>query len=104
AETPASGTTRTRSCRRGSWDWTWIFPTHTVTGRNFELIPFGGGRRICPGLPLAMRMLNLMLGSLLNCFDNWSLEDGVAPETMNMEDKFGLTFGKAQPLMDVPMT
>ncbi|BBG93900.1 cytochrome P450, family 71, subfamily A, polypeptide 20 [Prunus dulcis] len=75
-----------------------------VTGRNFELIPFGGGRRICPGLPLAMRMLNLMLGSLLNCFDNWKLEDGVAPETMNMEDKFGLTLEKAQPLIAVPMT
>ncbi|ONI30095.1 hypothetical protein PRUPE_1G231300 [Prunus persica] len=75
-----------------------------VTGRNFELIPFGGGRRICPGLPLAMRMLNLMLGSLLNSFDNWKLEDGVAPETMNMEDKFGLTLQKAQPLIAVPMT
>ncbi|CAB4263965.1 unnamed protein product [Prunus armeniaca] len=75
-----------------------------ITGRNFELIPFGGGRRICPGLPLAMRMLNLMLGSLLNCFDNWKLEDGVAPETMNMEDKFGLTLEKAQPLIAVPMT
>ncbi|KAM5569766.1 geraniol 8-hydroxylase-like [Rosa sericea] len=72
-----------------------------VTGRNFELIPFGGGRRICPGLPLAMRMLPLMLGSLLNCFD-WKLEDGVVPETINMEEKFGITLQKAQPLRAVP--
>ncbi|PRQ19477.1 putative geraniol 8-hydroxylase [Rosa chinensis] len=54
-------------------------------------------RRICPGLPLAIRMLYLMLGSLINCFD-WELEDGVVPETMNMEDKFGLTLQMAQPL------
>ncbi|XP_061992926.1 geraniol 8-hydroxylase-like [Rosa rugosa] len=73
-----------------------------VMGKNFELIPFGGGRRICPGLPLAMRMLHLMLGSLINCFD-WKLEDGVVPETMNMEDKFGLTLQMAQPLIAQPL-
>ncbi|KAM5568099.1 geraniol 8-hydroxylase [Rosa sericea] len=72
-----------------------------VMGRNFELIPFGGGRRICPGLPLAMRMLHLMLGSVLNCFD-WKLEDGVVPETVNMEDKFGLSLHMAHSLRAVP--
>ncbi|KAJ4839198.1 hypothetical protein Tsubulata_023149, partial [Turnera subulata] len=39
-----------------------------VKGQNFELIPFGAGRRICPGLPLANRILPLMLGSLLHSF------------------------------------
>lgn len=73
-----------------------------VMGKNFELIPFGGGRRICPGLPLAMRMLHLMLGSLINCFD-WKLEDGVMPETMNMEEKFGLTLQMTQPLKAQPL-
>ncbi|XP_050119350.1 geraniol 8-hydroxylase-like isoform X7 [Malus sylvestris] len=72
-----------------------------VLGQNFELIPFGGGRRICPGLPLAMRMLHLMLGSLINSFD-WKLEDGVIPENMNMEEKFGLTLQMAHPLRAVP--
>ncbi|PRQ40027.1 putative geraniol 8-hydroxylase [Rosa chinensis] len=72
-----------------------------VMGKNFELTPFGGGRRICPGLPLAIRMLHLMLGSLINCFD-WNLEDGVVPETMNMAEKFGLTLQMAQPLRVVP--
>ncbi|KAL6193131.1 hypothetical protein ACLB2K_034215 [Fragaria x ananassa] len=72
-----------------------------VMGKNFELLPFGGGRRICPGLPLAMRMLHLMLGSLINCFD-WKLEDGVVPETMNLEGKFSISLQMAQPLKAVP--
>ncbi|GAY66257.1 hypothetical protein CUMW_247310 [Citrus unshiu] len=67
-------------------------------GQNFELIPFGAGRRICPGFPLAIRMLYLMLGSLINSFD-WKLED----ENMDMEEKFGITIMKAQPLRAVPV-
>lgn len=73
-----------------------------VKGRNFELIPFGAGRRICPGLPLATRMLYLMLGALINSVD-WRLEDGVTAETMDMEEKFGLTLQKVQPLRAVPV-
>lgn len=73
-----------------------------VRGRDFELIPFGAGRRICPGLPLAMRMLHLMLGSLIYSFD-WKLEKGITPESMDMEDRFGLTLQKAQPLRVIPM-
>ncbi|KAK3224751.1 hypothetical protein Dsin_004613 [Dipteronia sinensis] len=60
-----------------------------VRGRNFEVIPFGAGRRICPGLPLAMRVLYLMLGTLIHSFD-WKLEGGVEPEKMDMDDKFGI--------------
>ncbi|XP_009362819.2 geraniol 8-hydroxylase-like [Pyrus x bretschneideri] len=73
-----------------------------VRGRNFELIPFGGGRRICPGLPLAMRMLHLMLGSLIHLFD-WKLPDGVTPKNMNMDDKVGLTLEMSQPLRAIPI-
>jgi cytochrome P450 len=73
-----------------------------VKGRNFELAPFGAGRRICPGMMLALRMLLLMLGSLINSFD-WKLEDDMKPEDMNMEEKFGITLQKAQPLRVVPV-
>ena len=73
-----------------------------VKGRNFELAPFGAGRRICPGLLLANRMLLLMLGSLINSFD-WKLEDGVKLEDIDMTEKFGITLQKAQPLRVVPM-
>ncbi|XP_030469288.2 geraniol 8-hydroxylase-like [Syzygium oleosum] len=73
-----------------------------VKGHSFELTPFGGGRRICIGLPLALRTLHVMLGSLLNCFD-WRLADGALPEDMSMEEKFGITLAKAQPLKAVPV-
>ena len=70
-----------------------------VRGQDMELIPFGGGRTICPGLPLAMRMVHLMLGSLINSFD-WKLEE---PEDLKMEEKFGLTLQKARPLRIFPV-
>ncbi|KAI8542227.1 hypothetical protein RHMOL_Rhmol08G0121900 [Rhododendron molle] len=72
-----------------------------IRGRDFELIPFGAGRRICPGLSLAIRVVPLMLGSLINSFD-WKLEGGIKPEELDMDDKFGLTVQKAQPLRVVP--
>ncbi|KAK7261772.1 hypothetical protein RIF29_28091 [Crotalaria pallida] len=73
-----------------------------VKGQNFELAPFGGGRRICPGLPLAMRTIPLMLGSLINSFD-WKLEGDMKSEDIDMDDKFGITIAKAQPLRLVPI-
>nr|GEW79556.1 7-ethoxycoumarin O-deethylase-like [Tanacetum cinerariifolium] len=66
-----------------------------VQGCDFELIPFGGGLRICPGLPLAMRMVPMMLGSLLN-FD-WKLECGIGSNEFDLTEKFGLTLQKAEP-------
>ncbi|WOH02385.1 hypothetical protein DCAR_0521774 [Daucus carota subsp. sativus] len=72
-----------------------------VNGHNYKLIPFGAGRRKCPGLPLAMRMVPVMLGSLINCFD-WKLEGGIAAEEVDMEEKFGITLAKLHPLRAVP--
>lgn len=74
-----------------------------VRGQDFELIPFGAGRRICPGLPLAVRMLPVMLGSLLNNFD-WSLDAGISPKELDMTEKFGITLQKSHPLSAVPMS
>ena len=70
-------------------------------GRDFEYIPFGAGRRICPGLPLAQRMVNLMLASILHSF-NWKLPKGVTPENLDMTEQFGITLKKAVSLCAVP--
>lgn len=71
-------------------------------GQHFELIPFGAGRRICPGLPLAYRMVHLLLATLLHGFD-WKLGDGKKPEDIDMEEKFGLSVQKAIPLIAIPV-
>lgn len=73
-----------------------------VKGQDFQLIPFGAGRRICPGLPLGYRMLHLVLASLLHSFD-WKLQDDMKPEAMDMTEKFGFTLRKSQPLRAVPI-
>ncbi|OAY78069.1 Geraniol 8-hydroxylase [Ananas comosus] len=66
-------------------------------GKDFDLLPFGAGRRICPGLPLAVRMVHLMLAALLHGFD-WTLPDGGAGGGIDMTEKFGVTLSMAVPL------
>ncbi|CAN6282462.1 unnamed protein product [Urochloa humidicola] len=68
-----------------------------LKGGDFELIPFGAGRRICPGMPLAIRMVHLVLGSLLNQF-KWKLPVEVERNGVDMTEKFGVTLIKAVPL------
>lgn len=70
-------------------------------GADFELIPFGSGRRICPGMPLAHRMVHLILGSLVQSFE-WQLGNGERPETLDMTEKHGITLQKAKPLYAIP--
>ncbi|KAK8602265.1 hypothetical protein V6N12_052079 [Hibiscus sabdariffa] len=73
-----------------------------VKGTDFGLIPFGAGRRICPGLPLANQMLHLILGSLIKCFD-WKLEDEISPDEIDMEENFGITVKKTKTLRAIPI-
>ncbi|KAI3952519.1 hypothetical protein MKW92_051331 [Papaver armeniacum] len=71
-------------------------------GKNFEFIPFGAGRRICPGLPLAQQIIHMMLGSLIQSFD-WVLEKGMTPETMDMSEKVRFSLRRAVPLKVIPI-
>ncbi|XP_022950466.1 cytochrome P450 CYP736A12-like isoform X1 [Cucurbita moschata] len=72
-----------------------------VKGKNFQLIPFGAGRRSCPGMQLGLIMVNLLLAQLVHCFD-WELPNGMPPSELNMTKKFGLTCPRARDLMVVP--
>ncbi|GLJ31745.1 hypothetical protein SUGI_0638530 [Cryptomeria japonica] len=72
-----------------------------VRGTDFEVIPFGAGRRICAGMTMGIRMVQLMLATLIHSFD-WSLPAGQTPEKLDMAEAFGLTLQKAQPLLALP--
>ncbi|XP_027158665.1 probable (S)-N-methylcoclaurine 3'-hydroxylase isozyme 2 [Coffea eugenioides] len=67
-------------------------------GNDFEFLPFGAGRRMCPGLPMAARQVCLTLASLIYHFE-WSLPDNMLPQHMDMSEKFGITLQKQQPLV-----
>ncbi|KAB1228280.1 Cytochrome P450 71D10 [Morella rubra] len=59
-------------------------------GANFEFIPFGGGRRICPGILPALASIELALSQLLFHFD-WKLPNEIKPEELEMSESMGLT-------------
>lgn len=63
------------------------------TGRNFELIPFGAGRRICPGICFGMAIVELAVANLLFKFD-WSISEGRKEEKINMDELFGMSVRK----------
>ncbi|KAF3435247.1 hypothetical protein FNV43_RR22334 [Rhamnella rubrinervis] len=59
-------------------------------GNSFEFLPFGGGRRICPGISLGAANVELVLSQLLYHFD-WKLGNGNKPEELDMEESFGVS-------------
>ncbi|XP_054785863.1 cytochrome P450 93A3-like [Prosopis cineraria] len=70
-----------------------------VRGQHFELIPFGSGRRGCPGTSLALQVVQTNLGAMIQCFE-WKVEGEKA--NVDMEEKAGLTLSRAHPLLCVP--
>ncbi|KAI3774369.1 hypothetical protein L1987_48921 [Smallanthus sonchifolius] len=66
-------------------------------GPDFELLPFGSGRRICPGLPSGIKSVEFLLASLVREFD-WAIPNGEDPSTLDMDDKFGIALKRKTPL------
>ncbi|MBA0632760.1 hypothetical protein Godav_001440 [Gossypium davidsonii] len=68
-------------------------------GTNFEFIPFGAGRRICPGILFAVPNLELPLAQLLFHFD-WKLPK---QEDIDMTEEFGLSVRRKTELILIPI-
>jgi len=66
-------------------------------GQDFELIPFGAGRRGCPGIHLGVGMVELALANLVYHF-NWELPSEVKKEDIDMEVRPGITMHKKNEL------
>ncbi|CAN6714289.1 unnamed protein product [Malus baccata var. baccata] len=72
-----------------------------LRGHDFQLIPFGSGRRGCPAMQLGLTTVRLALGNLLHCF-HWELPSGMLPKDLDMTEKFRLSLSKAKHLLAMP--
>ncbi|KAH0452860.1 hypothetical protein IEQ34_017184 [Dendrobium chrysotoxum] len=67
-------------------------------GQDFQLIPFGSGRRMCPGMNMGMTLVEIALANLLYAF-NWDLIQGMSKEDIDLEEFKGSTLKKMNPLI-----
>ncbi|CAA3031596.1 licodione synthase-like [Olea europaea var. sylvestris] len=74
--------------------------TIDVKGQHFELLPFGTGRRGCPGMLLALQEVHTVLAAMVQCFD-WKLppSDGDHLGGVDMSERPGLTAPRAHDLV-----
>lgn len=69
-------------------------------GQCFELTPFGSGRRICLGLPLAHLLVHTIVAALIHNFD-WEFAPGESER--NREQFSGAALRREAPLMAIPV-
>lgn len=72
-----------------------------LKGTNYELLPFGGGRRVCAGYPLALKQIQLIIASLVHGF-HWSLPHGTISTNIDMSEDFNITLRRKNPLLLIP--
>ncbi|XVE50795.1 hypothetical protein DITRI_Ditri01bG0191800 [Diplodiscus trichospermus] len=71
-------------------------------GTNFGYIPFGAGRRTCPGILFGIPSVELPLANLLFHFD-WKLRNAMKPEDLDMTEAYGLTVRRKNDLFVIPI-
>ncbi|KAK2663625.1 hypothetical protein Ddye_002199 [Dipteronia dyeriana] len=71
-------------------------------GLDFHLIPFGAGRRGCPGISFGVATVEYTLANILYWFD-WNLPGGaIDHDKLDMTEVYGLTVPKKFPFRLVP--
>ncbi|KAL5726399.1 hypothetical protein ACHQM5_009445 [Ranunculus cassubicifolius] len=82
------------------WDEPDVFRPERFEGKENEaqkklLLPFGMGRRVCPGAGLGQSVVGSTLGCLIQCFE-WDTVDG---EKIDFTEGTGLAMPRANPLV-----
>nr|XP_043630876.1 costunolide synthase-like [Erigeron canadensis] len=72
-------------------------------GADYQLIPFGAGRRVCPGANFGLAIIELALATLLYYF-NWELPNGLKPDDVDLTEAFMISSLPKHPLQVVPVT
>ncbi|KAG5628980.1 hypothetical protein H5410_000697 [Solanum commersonii] len=62
-------------------------------GNSFEFLPFGSGRRICPGISFGLANIIFPLAKLLYHFD-WKLPIGINPSDLDLTESAGITYAR----------
>ncbi|CAL1373301.1 unnamed protein product [Linum trigynum] len=70
-------------------------------GMDFHFIPFGAGRRMCPGMSYGVALVYLTLANLLYHFD-WKLPHLITPEDFDMSERFGIEVKRKFELILIP--
>ncbi|KAG6606868.1 Cytochrome P450 705A5, partial [Cucurbita argyrosperma subsp. sororia] len=76
---------------------------YEIKGQNFSFVPFGGGRRGCPGSLLAYNTINRTVAALVQCFD-WKVGKDGNGEKVNMEIGTGISLPMAHAFICVPVS
>jgi cytochrome P450 family 93 subfamily A len=68
-----------------------------VRGQHFHLLPFGTGKRLCPGISLGQLVVTNAFAALVQCFE-WPSAEG----SVDMTEAPGITLTRAEPLFMSP--
>ncbi|KAG6762415.1 hypothetical protein POTOM_032914 [Populus tomentosa] len=74
-------------------------------GQNLQVyVPFGGGRRMCPGTNMSSSLINGSVTAMVQCFD-WKVVGGDGPDgsKVNMDTKAGVTMSLDKSFMSNPV-
>ena len=70
-------------------------------GNDFQFLPFGAGRRICPGINFGLATIEIMLANLVYSHD-WELSSATGKKGIDMTEVFRLSVRRKEKLMLVP--
>ncbi|KAF5767405.1 putative cytochrome P450 [Helianthus annuus] len=75
----------------------------SYAGFDFEFLPFGAGRRMCPGMNFGLGTVEYVIANLLYHYD-WKLPNGVKPQDVDMREITGISTLPINPLQIVPIS